>query len=359
MRTICCKLKVSEEISQAYLETREVFASACNAILAKALETKIKNPIELHQLVYSTIRQDFPLSANLVVRAIRRVANALSQKKKKRPKPHMFRAGSIEYDARIFTFWEKDFQVSLATIRGRKKAFLDVGEYQKEALKGKSPTCATLIKRGSDWYLNIVIEDPTPIPVVGEAIGIDLGLRNTAYTSTQFVSCGTARQSFKKKCAKIRASLQSRGTRGAKKKLRTLSGYEKRRIRHENHILSKQLVVEARRHNAGMIRMEQLSGIRNKTLVWNPHRNRMISGWSYYQLQQFVTYKAKRAGISVELVDPAYTSQHCSQCGQKGLRNADVFECKTCGEKHADYNAACNISIGGVVVNRPKLTVCV
>ena len=77
------------------------------------------------------------------------------------------------------------------------------------------------------------------------------------------------------------------------------------------------------------------------------------------QLQQFVVYKAKRLGIAVEFVNPAYTSQVCFQCRQPGDRCKDVFQCKTCGEMPADYNASGNISIGGAVVNQPKLTICV
>lgn len=359
IRTIRCKLKVSEETDQAFCETKQFFTEACNVILAKALEAKVKNPLELHRLVYSTIRKDFPLSANLVVRAIRRVASALSEKKKRRSKPNMFRPASIEYDARIFSFWDADFRVTLTTVQGRKKAFLEIGEYQKKALSGQKPTYATLVKRGRDWYLNLVIEESDQSSVTGGAMGIDLGLRNTAYTSSGLAASGQQRQAFKKQIHKIRSSLQSKGTRGARRKLRKLSGYERRRIRHENHTLSKQLVEEAQRHNIGVIRMEQLSGIRERTLVWNPHRNRMMSGWSFSQLQQFVTYKALRLGIAVELVNPAYTSQICFDCRQKGLRRGDIFRCTTCGEKHADYNAACNLSIGGVVVNRPELTVCV
>jgi IS605 OrfB family transposase len=359
IRTIRCKMTITQETEQAFLETRETFAKACNLVLAKALETKTRNAVALHRLTYAEIRKECHLSANLAVRAIRRVAGSLSQKKKRRPKPNQFRPGSIEYDARIFTFWEAGFRVSLMTLQGRKKALLDVGEYQKKALKGQKPTCATLVKRGNEWYLNIAIEEPEPPLVEGIAIGIDLGLRNTAYVSTGFYASGQDRQAFKKRREKIRASLQSKGTRGSRKKLRTLSGYERRRIRHDNHNLSKQLVQEAQRHNAGLIRMEQLSGIRERTLVWNPHRNRLMSGWSFYQLQQLVTYKARRVGIAVELVDPAYTSRVCFECGQQGLRSKDVFQCIACGEKHADHNAACNISIGGAVVNRPKLTVCV
>lgn len=358
MRTIRCKLCASPEAASAFLETKQAFGKACNLVLQEALKVNTKDPIQLHQLMYANIRKECLLSANLAVRAIRRVASALSQKKKrKRPLPKQFRSASIEYDARIFSFWEEGFRVSLSTLSGRVKASLDIGEYQKKALQGKKPTSATLIQQGKEWHLNIVIEEEDPPLKEGIIMGIDLGLRYTAYTSTQFFSSGKQRQDFKAKRAKIRASLQSKATRGSYKKLRELSGYERRKIRHDNHNLSKQLVEEAQRHNAGVIRMEQLSGIRKKTLVWNPHSNRQMSGWSFSQLQQFVVYKARNVGIAVEFVNPAYTSQVCFDCRQKGLRVKDVFKCTTCGDRHADFNAACMISIGGAVVSQPELRV--
>jgi IS605 OrfB family transposase len=357
IETISCKVVVVEEDIQSFFETRHLFTEACNAVLAKALETRIKNPVKLHQLMYAEIRKRFRLKANLAVRAIRRVAGTLSEKKHRRGKPKQYRPGSIDYDARIFSFREKDHTLSLTTVSGRKRVRLDIGEYQKEALKGQNPSSGTLILKGKEWYFNMTVKREEPLPATGGNMGIDLGLRNTAFTSTGFASSGETRQEFKNKRAKIRASLQSKGTRGAKRKLRKISGYEKRRIRHENHQLSKQIIEEAQRHKTGIIRMEQLKGIRERTRVWNPHRNRMTAGWSFYQLQQFVVYKAKKVGIAVEFVDPAYTSQVCSDCGQLGERNKDLFKCVACGEKHADYNAACNISIGGAVVNRPELTV--
>jgi len=73
----------------------------------------------------------------------------------------------------------------------------------------------------------------------------------------------------------------------------------------------------------------------------------MIAGWSFYQLQQFVKYKAAICGISVKFVSPQYTSQTCHQCYQLGSRKGEWFYCSTCGESHADINAACVISLGG------------
>ena len=61
----------------------------------------------------------------------------------------------------------------------------------------------------------------------------------------------------------------------------------------------------------------------------------MTAGWNFYQLQQFVEYKAAKAGITIEYVNPAYTSQTCHQCLKLGSRKGERFSCATCGEQHA------------------------
>ena len=85
-------------------------------------------------------------------------------------------------------------------------------------------------------------------------------------------------------------------------------------------------------------------------------RNRMVAGWSFYQLQQFVTYKAAVAGITVELINPAYTSQTCHLCLQLGSRNQEHFTCLTCGEQHADINASHVIALGGAVCKPARIS---
>ena len=90
-------------------------------------------------------------------------------------------------------------------------------------------------------------------------------------------------------------------------------------------------------------------------LCWDKHRNRMVAGWSFYQLQQFVKYKAATYGMTIELINPAYTSQTCHRCLKLGSRQGELFSCKTCGEKHADVNASRVIALGGALVNAPEL----
>ena len=102
--------------------------------------------------------------------------------------------------------------------------------------------------------------------------------------------------------------------------------------------------------------MEQLKGIRNKTKTWNKHLNRMVAGWSFYQLQQFLSYKAAAQGISVELINPAYTSQTCHHCLQLGSRQGERFTCLTCGEQHADVNASHVIALGGAACKPARIS---
>ena len=88
-----------------------------------------------------------------------------------------------------------------------------------------------------------------------------------------------------------------------------------------------------------VIRMEDLEGIRENS-SWSG-----VHSWHFHQLQQFITYKAERAGIRVEKVDAYHTSQECSACGSMGARDGDHFSCSECNRgRHADLNASENIA---------------
>ena len=351
-RAIRCKLSPTTTMAASLSETCVAFAGACNAILAVAIETGTSNNIELHHLAYRSTRNDFKLSANLAVRAIRRVSQAMTAWKARGAQPKGFRPTSIDYDARIFDYRAKDETVSLTVMDGRIHVPMILGEYQREALKGKKPTAAVVVRSRNVWQINIVVEDKDPAPVDGPPMGVDLGIRNTAATSHGTLHAGSGRQKFKESRNKVRASLQSRNNRCARKVLRRLSGRERRHITWSNHNLSKAIVAEAKDTQSGVIRMERLKDIRQRCKIRNKHTNRMMSGWSFGQLQNFVAYKAARCGIKIEYVDPAYTSQICSSCGVLGKRRGDVFSCTTCGTAHADIQAAVNIAAGGVV--RPR-----
>jgi IS605 OrfB family transposase len=347
-RTIVCRMVPTPVMAHQLMTTCEAFAKACNHALGLALESNTSNNIKLHHLAYSALRKLFGLSANLAVRAIRRTAAALTAAKRKKHKPALFRPISIDYDARIFEYREQDEVVSLTVLGGRIHVPLLLGEYQRGALAGKTPTAATVVRKQRGWAIHIVVEDDDAATPPGTAVlGIDLGVRNTAATSEGTLHCGEARQQYKERQRRTRSSLQAKGTQGARRVLARIAGHERRHIRHENHVLSRRIVAEAVNAHCGTIRMEELRGIRRRTRTWSRCLNRMIASWSFDELQRFVEYKAERAGIAVERVNPAWTSQTCSKCGATGLRTRDFFRCTTCDwTGHADINAALNIAGG-------------
>ncbi|GLY74722.1 hypothetical protein Airi01_029890 [Actinoallomurus iriomotensis] len=111
-------------------------------------------------------------------------------------------------------------------------------------------------------------------------------------------------------------------------------------------------MTEAERTSSG-ISLEDLKGIRQRVRLREPQRVALHS-WAFAQLADFITYKAKRAGVPVVFVDPAYTSQQCCECGHIDNKNRvsqSVFLCRNCGVvAHADRNASRNIARKGEAV---------
>jgi hypothetical protein len=66
--------------------------------------------------------------------------------------------------------------------------------------------------------------------------------------------------------------------------------------------------------------------------------------WHFNLVQDFVSYKAQGAGLSVVFINPAYTSQTCSMCGELGKRVEHRFSCSCGTRRHSDVNAALNIA---------------
>jgi len=139
-----------------------------------------------------------------------------------------------------------------------------------------------------------------------------------------------------------RANLKSKGFR---RTLRHLSRKQSRRTTHENHIVSKQIVSYAVTHHR-MVVVENLESVRKPKSKIRGYVEK--SQWAFYQLLSFIQYKAALHGIIVATVNPAYTSQNCSRCGQRNTPNGKKYVCEYCGHTdHRDANAAFNIAKRG------------
>ncbi|MGC9528617.1 MAG: RNA-guided endonuclease InsQ/TnpB family protein, partial [Limnospira sp.] len=339
----------------------QAFADACN-YANQEVDPKTTSKTTIQSRVYQEIRSRFGLSANLAVRACARVgANRKTAKAKKR-KVEEFKPTSVDYDARIFSFREKDWTVSLTLVNGRERFPLELGNYQRGKLKGQSPTSAQLCKhRDGQYYIHIQVKsDPPKQRETDNFLGVDLGRTDIAVTSDGQKWSGEPVKNTRDKFARVRASIQRKGTKGAKRLLKRLSGKERRFQVWVNHRISRRIVDTAATLNATIV-LEDLTGIRERT---NKQRRsqterRRSNSWAFYQMRQFLTYKALAAGVPLMTVNPAYTSQTCHCCLHIGERSGKRFKCSNCGWiGDADYNGSLMIAISGGAASRPERLSC-
>ncbi|MFS8877253.1 RNA-guided endonuclease InsQ/TnpB family protein, partial [Synechococcus sp. H55.8] len=336
---------------------------------------KVVNPVKLQSLCYRAIRTRFGLSSNLAQQVCRRLAAARKVAQQKNRPVKAFKSGFVTYDARIFSFRERDWTVSLTTVEGRERFELDIGNYQRGMLAGSHPKAATLVKRQDGfYYIQIGVEQDPPEPRdTTEAIGVDLGRRDIAHTKDSVPLTrtegdhwnGQQLNQVRDHYSRLRAALQrkaSMGTRSTRRRcrelLQRLSGRERRFQAWVNHRISKSIVSRAQATRS-FIALEDLTGIRERVNQQprSKRERRRANSWAFYQLRQFVHYKAARAGVKVVVVPPAYSSQTCHQCLWLGQREGKHFRCvnPVCGwEGDADLNGANVIALLGVAVNRPR-----
>jgi len=362
--TIVCQLNPTAEQIVKLDQVLQSFAEACRYI-NRTICPSMTNKNRIQKEVYRAVRQQFGLTANLTVRACARVAA-----NRKVGKVKEFRATSVDYDARIFDYREKDQSVSLSTLDGRERIPLVVGDYQIEKLKGKKPTSATLCKRkDGKFYIHIQVKEEVAEPQTGHGVlGVDLGRTDIAHTSEGDHWNGQPLNRRRDHYSKLRAVLQqkaSQGTRSSRRRCRELvkrlSGRERRFQLWVNHCISKAIVSRAKATNSA-IALEDLTGIRERTNQQprNKTERRRSNSWAFYQLRQFLEYKAIRAGVRVWVVPAAYTSQTCHKClhihpdPAQSYRNGKHFRCGHCGwEGDADFNGANVIALLGAAVNQP------
>lgn len=362
--TLICKIQPTTEEAAHIDATLQAFANAC-AYIHATIPERIVNVMRMQAMLYYDVRSRFGLSSNLTQQAFRRVSGNRKTAKANGDVVKAFDPTSIQYDQRIFSFTERDWRVSLTLLHGRAHFPLLLGNYQRGKLKGQKPTSAQLCKHTEGFYaVHIQVKVPVPdAPTPTEVIGVDLGRIDIAHTSEDVHWSGRGLTDARDRYTHLRKVLQhkaSKGTRSTRRRCRELlarlSGRERRFQRWVNHGISKTLVHTAHQANAALA-LEDLTGIRERTNQQRRRKEERHRGnsWAFYQLRQFVAYKATLSGVEVRLVPSAYTSQMCHVCLHLGSRSGKRFVCEHCGyHGDADYNAAQNIKILGEQVSLPR-----
>ena len=325
--------------------TISAYSKAFNLICQIGFESKDKNGVSLHKKTYSETREYLP--SQLAISARMKATEALKGifakgKDASCPKAHSHQ--SIRLDVNSYSLFLKTQEVSFLTISGRKRLAFAIPEYYQEYFDSWKHKTADLCIKKNKVFLHIVFEKDVADSIPNnEVVGIDRGINNLAVSSNNKFFGGGKVKKIVRRNQRLRSRLQRKGTRSAKRHLARLSGKERRFRADINHQISKNIVMLL--VPGSTIALENLSGIRNQRL--RKKMRTLINSWSFYQLEQFITYKALANGIVVLHVDARYTSQGCSRCGHIDPHNrkGSAFCCLECGLKlNADLNASRNIA---------------
>lgn len=382
--TIKVKLKITNsETALSFSKTMEQYRQACNYVSKYIFNHDFDmKQSRLNKELYSKLRNLFSLKSQMAQSVIRTViARYKTVKTQMSCRPYKYQdqnTGEWHRETRNLNWLCKPISFNRPQVdlqRNRDWSYLSNGQLSINTLDGRvkaSPVChgfsqyfdgiwkfglAKLLKSGNKWYLHISATKEVAEfdkQEVKHVVGIDRGLRflATIYDeqgNTAFFD-GKAIMRKRAKYQKLRATLQAKGTKSAKRRLKKLSGRENRWMSDVNHRLSKTLV---QKYGADtLFVLENLNGVSFERADLPKSLRSQNKSWAFYQLEQFLTYKAHLNNCEVVEVSAKYTSQRCPKCGviKKDNRNHGKHEyrCANCGYRSNDDRiGAMNIQLLG------------
>lgn len=233
-------------------------------------------------------------------------------------------------------------------IDGRRLKISGVGRIKvrwHRPCEGAIKTCR-LVRKADRWYVSLTcdIPEPAPLPETGRMVGIDMGI-NALVTTSGGEQVENPRW-YREAQADLRRKQRklARAQRGSRQRQKKLLAVQ----RQHEHIKNqrKDFFNKLAHDLVQAYDVIVIEDLKINNMVKNHHLSKSIldAGWGYFK--QRLLDKAAEAGRDVLLVNPAYTSKTCSNCGALfvGLTLAQRWVDCTCGlSLDRDHNAALNI----------------
>ena len=337
------KLQPTPDQYQALLQTLESANAACNYVSEQAWQSKTFGQFALHKLCYADVRAQFGLGADVAVRVFSKVTDAykLDKRTKRTFKPH----GAFPFNDRLVSYKLAKRTLSIWTMAEREKMPFIASDHAMRLLEGLRGECDLVYRKGEFYLLQCCDVDEPPTGDPDDFLGVDLGVTTIAVTSEGTIFQSNTVKNVRYRHRHLRTKLQAKGTKSSRRRLKKLSGKERRFATDVNHQIAKRIVATAKDTARG-IAVEDLTGIRERVTARKPQRAALHS-WSFFQLRAFLEYKSKLVGVKVVAVDPRNTSRQCPCCGHVDKANRKTqaeFLCVSCGFSGlADHIAAVNI----------------
>jgi putative transposase len=211
--------------------------------------------------------------------------------------------------------------------------------------QGEIKTCR-IIRKAGRWYVSLMCEVPeaVPLPKTGCVVGMDMGI-NALITTSEGEQIHNPRW-YREAQAELRRKQRrlqraQKGSNQRKKKLLDVQRQHEH-VKNQREDFFDKLVYDLVQTYDVLV----IEDLKIKNMVKNRHLSKSIldAGWGYFR--QRLIDKAADAGREVVLVDPAYTSKSCSNCGAifEGLTLAHRWvECECGLSLDRDHNAALNV----------------
>jgi len=208
-----------------------------------------------------------------------------------------------------------------------------------------------ICRRAGKWYAAFCCEvESAPLPSSEQEVGIDAGLSSLFVLSNgeHVENPRWYRESQRKlRVLQRAAARKKKGGANRRKAVSTLARSTDHIANQRKDFLNKLACTLV--CCFGRIAVEDLSI--NRMAKGRFAKSILDAGWGYFR--QRLQSKAENAGRTVVLVDPAYTTQDCCQCGhrQKLSLSDRWYSCPECGNsRHRDENAALNVLAAGRAV---------
>ncbi|MDE2095615.1 MAG: transposase [Patescibacteria group bacterium] len=242
-------------------------------------------------------------------------------------------------------------------IDGRRLRLSGIGRVAVRWHRPLEGTIKTLrITRKADkWYaaFSCAVES-RPLPSSDQEVGIDTGLSSLFVLSTgEHIDNPRWYRSSQRKLRVLQRAVarKRKGSMNRRKAVSALARFSEHVANQRKDFLNK--LVSTLVGAFGRIAVEDL--LVSRMVHGNLAKSILDAGWGFFK--QRLLAKAESAGRVVALVDPAYTTQNCCQCGhrQKLSLKDRWYSCPCGNSRHRDENAALNILAAGRAVWAPSL----
>lgn len=287
--------------------------------------------------IFSQVLQNVSMRIDLAFRAFFRRVKA-----GKKPGYPRFR-GFDRYDS--FTFPQSGFRLD-NSLHLSKIGKIRINKHRD--IEGTIKTCTIRRTPTGKWYVSFACDidyKPTEKPIE-PAIGIDMGLESFATLSTgEKIENPRFFRQEEEALAKAQRKLskQTKDSELRKKARKVVARVHERIVWKRKNFVHQEARKLVSEFNTIVIEDLSINDMKKN----NFHGiNKSIGDAAWRMFLDLLGYKAADAGKRVVKINPAYTSQNCSRCGNRHkLKLSDrVYHCPSCGlQLNRDVNAAINI----------------